>query len=131
MNKDIVSAVTTYILENEEKQEYLFQYAIKVTYNPDIINPGTIKKKLEWVKDRYREILDICFYEARTFREQSFNVSREEFMETIEPVTLDFYSIEHPTNAILTFKLGGILEGKLITVEVTDSDEIGSVLMRT
>ena len=127
----ILKSVVNYLLENEDKQEYIFQYSVRVSFNPAVLHTDTIKKKIDWIKDNYRELLDICYHECQTFREESFSVSREEFMESIEPVALDFYSIENPSECVITFKLGGVLEGKLITVEITKDNQVGSVLMRT
>lgn len=130
MNKNnLLNEITRHLLESEERQEYLFQYSITVVFNPNLNGGDEIQNRLNWIKKNYRDILNICYEESRVFQDDSFSVSKDEFMDTIEPIKLEFFNTEGEKFCILTFKLGGILEGKFLTVEISNDDEINDVSM--
>ena len=123
--------VTNHLLEAEESNSYLFQYSIKVIRDPDRVGVDEIKEKMDWIKENYRKIIEICYYEGRDIFGDRVLVSKDEFLDIIEPISLEIFATEPEMTTILTFKLGGALEGKLMTVEITDDDQIGFVGLKT
>lgn len=128
--KNIVDIISRHLLESESIDDYLFQYRLKIIYNPSLIGKADIEEKLKSIKKIYRKILDICYYEVKNLKGNFFNISKDEFIDNIEPIELEFFWENDPKYIVLTFKLGRILEGKFLTVDINNNNQIGFVSVR-